>query len=71
MTDMKKLYLSAAAVAALMASCSSGEEYAAESQAQEKVSFGTYVDMQKRHWRKVPSPPATSCVSMRSFPRGA
>lgn len=52
MTDMKKLYLSAAAVAALMASCSSGEEYAAESQAQEKVSFGTYVDMQKKALEK-------------------
>ena len=69
MTDMKKLYLSAAAVAALMASCSSGEEYAAESQAQEKVSFGTYVDMQKKALEK--SSFATSCVSMRSFPRGA
>lgn len=52
MTDMKKLYLSAAVVAALMASCSSGEEYAAENQAQEKVSFGTYVDMQKKALEK-------------------
>lgn len=49
---MKKMYLSAAVVAALAASCSSEEEYVVENLAQDDVSFGTYVDMQTKALEK-------------------